>query len=428
MHLDPITNVDFLSADELENLQVELLKKHLHYIYLNSPFYKGKIPKESIERISQVSDISRFIRTSKKDLAEYNSEFLCVPPQEVVEYVTTSGTTGKPVTIALGKRDLERLAYNEARSLEIAGFKVDDIVQITTTLDKGFMAGMAYYLGLTKIGAAVMRAGHGTPEFHWEMIRQIKPTALIAVPSFLQKLGAHTRDVPHQVTKALCIGEPLRNADFSDNQLLKNITNHWNLDLRSTYASTEMATAFTECKAKNGGHLLPELIILEILDQNGNEVADGEIGEVTVTPLGIEAMPLLRFQTGDLARKHSKACACGRNTPRLGPIEGRLDQMIKLKGTTLFPSQIEDILHDHASASPYLIEIGADINGLDTVSIILPETCPESDCNSLLVSLQARLRVKPMLKKSSVSNIQALLFRDESRKPKRIIDTRNAQN
>lgn len=427
MYIEPITNVDFLPADELENLQVELLKKHLHYIHVHSPFYRGKISKEAIEGISRVSDLSKFIRTSKKALAEFNADFLCIPRQEVVEYVTTSGTTGKPVTIALSKSDLERLAYNEARSLAIANFEVDDIVQITTTLDKGFMAGMAYYLGLTKIGAAVMRAGHGTPEFHWEMIRQIKPTALIAVPSFLQKLGTHTRAVPHQITKALCIGEPLRNADFSDNQLLKNISNHWTLELRSTYASTEMATAFTECKEKKGGHLLPELIILEILDQNGNEVADGEIGEVTVTPLGIEAMPLLRFQTGDLARKHSKACACGRNTPRLGPVEGRLAQMIKLKGTTLFPNQIEEILHDHASASPYLIEISADTNGLDTVSIILPDTCPEDDCNSLLLSLQARLRVKPTLKKSSVSDIQALLFRDESRKPKKIIDTRNAQ-
>jgi phenylacetate-CoA ligase len=419
-------SIDYLPTYELENLQVELLKKHLRYTLANSPFYKDKFSEDDINAISKLSDLSKFIRTSKKDLAEFNSAFLSVTQREVVEYVTTSGTTGKPVSIALSKNDLERLAYNEARSLEIADFTPEDTVQITTTLDKCFMAGMAYYLGLTKIGAAVLRAGQGTPEFHWEMIKQINPTALIAVPSFLQKLGANSRSIPHQITKALCIGEPLRYADFSDNQLTKNIAEYWNLDLRSTYASTEMATAFTECQEKKGGHLLPELIILEILDENGNEVADGEIGEVTVTPLGIEAMPLVRFQTGDLARKHSEICACGRNTPRLGPIEGRLSQMIKLKGTTIYPTQIEEVLHLHPSASPYLIEIDQDENGLDSVSIILPDSCTMEDSATLIISLQAKLRVKPTLKKSSISAIQKLLFRENSRKPKKIIDNRNA--
>ncbi|WP_439487922.1 phenylacetate--CoA ligase family protein [Algoriphagus sp.] len=424
-----LTNIpDFLPLAEIEKLQVALLKKQLRYIQANSTFYKGKFSIEEIEGISRISDLSGFLRTSKKNLAERTPEFLCVPKRELVEYVTTSGTTGKPVTIALSGKDLKRLAYNEARSLSIAGFTADDIVQITTTLDKGFMAGMAYYMGLTELGAAVLRAGQGSPEFHWEMIKQIQPTALIAVPSFLQKLGSSPSAFPHQIKKALCIGEPVRNQDFSDNQLSKNIAKYWDLDLRSTYASTEMATAFTECSEKNGGHLLPELIILEILDEHGNEVADGELGEVTVTPLGVEAMPLLRFRTGDLARKYSSPCACGRNTPRLGPIEGRLAQMIKLKGTAIFPSQIEDILHSFPTANPYLIRLESDENGMDAVSIELPETCNHEDMESLLVNLQARLRVKPTLKRSSVSEIQKALFRGESRKPKKIIDTRNGEN
>ncbi|MCE7056478.1 AMP-binding protein [Algoriphagus sp. AGSA1] len=424
-----LTNVpDFLPLAEIENLQVALLKKQLRYIQANSRFYKGKFSIGEIEGISTVSDLSSFIRTSKKDLAEFNPDFLSISQREVVEYVTTSGTTGKPVTIALSKANLKRLAYNEARSLSIAGFTADDIVQITTTLDKGFMAGMAYYMGLTELGAAVLRAGQGSPEFHCEMIKQIQPTALVAVPSFLQKLGLSASSFTHQIKKALCIGEPLRNKDFSDNQLSINIAKCWDLDLRSTYASTEMATAFTECSEKKGGHLLPELIILEILDEHGNEVADGELGEVTVTPLGVEAMPLLRFRTGDLARKYSSPCACGRNTPRLGPIEGRLAQMIKLKGTAIFPGQIEDVLHSFPTANPYLIRLESDDNGMDAVTIELPETCTHQDMDTLLVNLQARLRVKPTLKRSSISEIQRILFRGESRKPKKIIDTRNAEN
>lgn len=425
MKFDSKSNVDFLTPPQRESLQLELLKKQLHYTLLNSPFYKDKFTHHDIESISRLSDYSTFIKTSKKELAENNVEFLSISQREVVEYVTTSGTTGKPVKIALSRNDQERLGYNEARSLSIAGFSAEDLVQITTTLDKGFMAGMAYYLGLSKIGSAIFRAGQGTPEFHWGMIRQINPTALIAVPSFLEKLGSHASRSPHRISKALCIGDPLRNADFSPNSLSNNIAKDWNLDLRSTYASTEMATAFTECEAKQGGHLLPELIILEILDKQGNEVADGEIGEITVTPLGIEAMPLVRFQTGDLARKHSKPCSCGRNTPRLGPIEGRLAQMIKWKGTTLYPTQLEQVLYRFPSANPYVIELDLDVSGLDSVCIILPESCPDQEVETLLLELQAQLRVKPLIKKSTISAIQNLLFRENSRKPKKVIDYRN---
>src|SRR5690606_15612357 len=127
--------------------------------------------------------------------------------------------------------------------------------------------------------------------------------------------------------------------------------------LYSTYASSEMATAFTECEAKKGGHVHPELIITEILDDEGQPVVPGEVGELTVTTLGVEAMPLIRFRTGDICRKHEEKCSCGRNTYRLGPIVGRKNQMIKYKGTTLYPPVLCDVMDSIPEITGYLIEV-----------------------------------------------------------------------
>src|SRR5690606_19411214 len=140
---------------------------------------------------------------------------------------------------------------------------------------------------------------------------------IVAVPSFLVKLieFAEANGIDYRnssVKKAICIGEPLRKEDFALNTLGKMIADKWPIDLHTTYASTEMSTAFTECEHGVGGHHHPELIVVELLDENNQPVPDGEMGEVTITTLGVEGMPLIRFKTGDLCKAHREPCACGR--------------------------------------------------------------------------------------------------------------------
>src|SRR5690606_21673630 len=165
-----------------------------------------------------------------------------------------------------------------------AGVSPQDILQLTTTIDRRFMAGLAYFLGARKLGAGIVRVGPGLPELQWDSILKFKPTYLIAVPSFLLKLiayaEAHQIDYRAQGIKGIiCIGEAIRIPDFSLNTLGQNIANKWeDVNLYTTYASTEMSTAFTECEAKQGGHHLPELIIAEILDKENNSVAAGQQG------------------------------------------------------------------------------------------------------------------------------------------------------
>lgn len=366
----------------------------------------------------------------KSDIQERNWEFLCVPAKDVKEYTATSGTLGKPVTVALTANDLDRLAYNEHQSFLCADGKPDDIYQLMLTLDRQFMAGIAYYQGIRKLGAALVRTGPGLPPMQWDTIMRLQSNTIVAVPSFILGLiewaKEHQIDLKHTpVKKAVCIGESLHNADFELNALGEKITDAWPIKLYSTYASTEMQTAFTECSAGMGGHHQPDLVILEILDEQDNPLPAGQYGEVTITTLGVEGMPLLRYRTGDICAYYDTVCSCGRKSKRLTPVLGRRQQMIKYKGTTLYPPAIFDILNNVPFIKEYVVEAYNNGLGTDELRIHVHTLLPVDDCElKLKPILQSRLRVVPQLQFHSGADIQKMQFPPGSRKQLRFIDNR----
>lgn len=400
-------------------------------IYLNtfSPFYKKLFAQHNIN-VNHPIELNLLPTTSKEDLQQYNDDFLCVPKEKVIEYASTSGTLGKPVTIALTNNDLDRLAINEYSSFVCADGSSEDIYQLMLTLDRQFMAGIAYYSGLRKLGAGIIRLGPGVPSLQWETIQRLRPTAIVAVPSFILKLIKFAKENnidlnTSSVKKAICIGENIRNPDFSLNILGKKITGDWNLQLYSTYASTEMQTAFTECGAGRGGHLQPDLLIMELLDENGQPVAAGEAGEVTITTLGVEGMPLLRYKTGDMAMFFDEPCACGRKSPRLSPLIGRKKQMIKFKGTTLYPPALFDLLNEMEDILDFIVEVYPNEIGLDEVLLhLLPASRTEACDHRIRANLQARLRVSPAIIYTDAATLQKMHFPESARKEVKFIDRR----
>jgi phenylacetate-CoA ligase len=292
------------------------------------------------------------------------------------------------------------------------------------------MAGMAYYSGIRKIGAGIIRLGPGVPSLQWDTILRLQPTAIVAVPSFIVKLiqfaKEHHIDINKtSVKKAICIGENIRNTDFSLNILGKKITEAWNIQLYSTYASTEMQTAFTECRESKGGHSQPELIILEILNEQDEPVAAGEAGEVTITTLGVEGMPLLRYKTGDICMHIDEPCKCGRTSTRLSPIVGRKKQMIKYKGTTLYPPALFDILNEMENVLDYVAEVYSNEMGTDEVLLhIYPASYSEECDRQIRANLQARLRVSPHVTYISPEAIQKIQMPEAGRKLIKFIDRR----
>ncbi len=363
-------------------------------------------------------------------MQENNDDFLCVPLSEVKEYTATSGTLGRPVMIALTESDLQRLAYNEKQSFLIADGCPEDIYQLMLTLDRQFMAGIAYYSGIRELGASLIRTGPGLPTMQWDVMQRYQTTSLVAVPSFLIKLieyarnhGINLADTP--VKKAICIGESLRLSDLTLNTLGRTIADNWPIQLYNTYASTEMQTAFTECSAGMGGHEQPDLIITEILDDAGNPVPEGAYGEVTVTTLGITGMPLLRYRTGDIAAIYQSRCVCGRQSKRLGPILGRKQQMIKYKGTTLYPPAVFDILNNIPQIREYVVEVFSGTLDTDELKLHIYTDLTVDECERIIKPLlQSRLRVVPLLHFHSGTEIRKMQFPPESRKQVRFIDNR----
>lgn len=418
-----------MATENIVNNQSEKLQELLQYISEKSSFYQRVFNEQEldIKSIKTPADLTQLPFTTKDDLAKYNDDFLCVPKSKITDFVTTSGTMSDPVAFYLTDADVERLATNEAESFRCAGGSKNDIYQLMTTIDKRFMAGLAYWMGARKMGAGMIRVGPGAPFLQWESIQRFSPTVLIAIPSFIPRLldYAELNGIDYKssgVKSIICIGEPIRNADFTLNELGKRITSQWDVKLYSTYASTEMGAAFTECHIGNGGHLNPDLLILEVVDENGIAVQEGGLGEVVVTTLGVEGMPLLRYKTGDLCHVYYSACACGRESTRLGPVVGRKQQMIKFKGTTIFPPALFDVLDMVKEIELYQVIVSKNEYGNDEITILLPMQLQTAIFKEMLHSLfKSKLRVSPAMKFVTAEELTFRIYKQEKRKPEKLI-------
>ena len=428
-------DIEFESIESIKAFQEELLRKQMTYLAERSPYYKRLFAKANINvsTIQTIKDLQRLPFTEKADLQQYNDDFRCVSKEDIIDYITTSGTLGEPVIFGCTEADLQRLAYNEHKSFACAGLKKGDILQLMTTIDKRFMAGLAYWMGIRRMGASIIRVGNGIPELQWDTILRMHPTAIMCVPSFILRLidyaEQHNIDYRHSsIRKIIGIGEGLRDQQFHLNLLGQRIHDKWpEVELYATYSSTEMSATFSECEHACGGHVHPELIIVEIIGEDDQPVPDGQPGEIVITTLGVEGMPLLRFRTGDIAAKVVEPCACGRNSYRLTPLIGRKHNMIKLKGTTIYPPAINDVLDNTPFVGNYVVVVRTSEAGTDEVivRISLRDNINVDDAVKILKDrFRSRLRVAPIVEVLPADVIQQINFPAKSRKPVKFIDER----
>ena len=431
-------DIEFESVERIRAFQEEKLRTQIAYLAKHSPFYQRMFAEHNIDpsSIPTIEDLQHVPFTEKADLQKFNDDFRCVPKEDIIDYITTSGTLGDPVVFGCTEADLQRLAYNEHKSFACAGLHKGDILQLMTTIDKRFMAGLAYWMGIRDMGASIIRVGNGIPELQWDTIQRLHPTAIMCVPSFILRLveyaEQHNIDYRHSsIRKIIGIGEGLRDQHFQLNLLGQRIHEKWpEVELYATYSSTEMSATFSECEHGCGGHVHPELIIVEIIGEDDKPVADGQPGEVVVTTLGVEGMPLLRFRTGDIAAKVVEPCACGRNSYRLTPLIGRKHNMIKLKGTTIYPPAINDVLDNTPFVGNYVVVVRPSDTGTDEViaRISLRNTSlqPDEAIKQLKDHFRSRLRVAPEVEILPADVIQHINFPAQSRKPVKFIDERVA--
>ncbi len=396
-----------------------------------SPYYRralaGMLP--SIGRRLPLTALRDLPFTTKADLEAHNDAFLAVPRSLVRDIVQSSGTTGQPTRVMYTAQDLQRLAYNEAVCFKGCGMGRGDRVLLTCTMDRCFVAGYAYCLGAQAVGAASVRSGLNLVEGHASVLALMRPTFLVGVPGFLRKLGRYLHESarpPQGVKGLICIGEPLRDAALKPTALTQELERLWQAPAFSTYSSSEMVTSFCECSCQCGGHAAPDLGLLEIVDEAGQPLPPGETGEIVVTPLGVEGMPLVRFRTGDVGYFLDQPCACGRQTPRLSPILGRRSQMLKVRGTTLYPAMVFELLNDIPEVGEYYLEVDNQPDEqADRLEVHLALNRETPDLKQKIENLlQSRLRVRPEVHVDSEAEIQRRVYLPQSRKPVRFFDRR----
>lgn len=365
--------------------------------------------------------------TSRSDLNDRSHLFQAVADDKIRDLSLTSGTTGNPVRIPYTRNDLHRLAYNEAMAFHGAGVKRGDIYLVGVTIDRCFIAGLAYYSGLVELGATAVRSGPGQPARQWEFIEQLGPRGIIGVPSFLLQIGKwakeHGKNPAESTIKSLItIGEPIRRPNFDLTPLGHDLQEIWQTPIHASYGATELETGISECTMQRGGHIHPELMIAEVIDEQGKPVPPGKSGELVVTPLGVEGFPLVRFRTGDITRITTNPCDCGWTTPRIGPIEGRLAQRLKVKGTTIYPDTIFQVLQEIAGLGPAYLEVTASYDLSDEIKVVVAEESAIS-VKEITNLLQARLRVRPEVEKQPEKAITTKMT--TGHKVKRFFDKRN---
>jgi len=345
--------LETLAQAGLHNLQVKKLKAMVERAK-QSPFYQTALHQIKTDEITNISDIRKLPFTTKQQLREaYPYGFLSVPQQKVVRLHSSSGTTGNPTVIYHTQNDLNQWANLMARSLFCAGVRDTDVFQNICGYGL-FTGGLGFQYGIEKLGALSIPAGAGNSLRQIKLMRDFGTTAVHAIPSYL----GHLYDCfvengldPRRDTKLkrFVIGaEPHTEAQR------KRIEAMFGVKAFNSFGLSEMngpGVAF-ECEFQNGLHIWEDAFIVEIVDPVTLEpLPDGEVGELVMTSLDREAMPLIRYRTRDLTRFLPGDCACGRTHRRLDRISGRSDDMFIIKGCNVFPMQIEGVLLKFAEVS-----------------------------------------------------------------------------
>lgn len=353
---------ELMSRQEIEELQLKRLQETVRHC-MNSPFYKKRFEEEGLtpDDIKSLDDLKKIPFTTKQDLRDtYPFGIASVPLEKCVRLHSSSGTTGNPTVILHTQRDLDEWANAVARCLHMVGLRPTDVFQNSSGYGM-FTGGLGFQYGAERLGMLTVPAAAGNTLRQLKFIKDFGTTALHAIPSYASRLYEVMVEQgidPRRDTKlkTLVIG-----AEPHSEEQRKRIENMLGVKAYNSFGMSEMCgpgVAF-ECKEQNGLHIWEDYYIVEIVNPNTLEpVPEGEVGELVLTTINREAMPLLRYRTRDLTRILPGECPCGRHHKRLDRMQGRSDDMIILKGVNIFPIQIEKILLQFKELSTdYLITL-----------------------------------------------------------------------
>lgn len=385
-----------MSQDKKEELQLKRLQKVVKRAYDNVPFYRKRFDDKGIkpEDIKTLKDIEKLPLTTKDDLREaYPFKMFAVPRKEIVEIHTSSGTTGKPTVSGYTKKDLEIWSEVMARGLTMFGADEDDIIQNTHGYGL-FTGGFGVHYGAQNIDATVIPISTGQTKRQIEIMKDFGATIVIFTPSYglylaevAEEEGLDTADLN---LKAVGFG-----AEMWTKQMRQEIEKRFNAPAYNIYGLTEIMGpgVALECPEQDGLHVMEDHFYPEIIDSQTLEtLSEGEKGELVLTTLTRDGMPIIRFRTKDITSLKKGTCGCGRTLIKMNRITGRTDDMLKIKGVSVFPSQIEKALLEMDGIEPHYQIIVSRPHLLDVMEVQV-EASPElfSDEIKELVGIKKKI-------------------------------------
>lgn len=363
-----------LSREELRNLQTERLRALVSYAYEKVPFYKEKMDTLDVkpEDIRDISDIQKLPFTLKGDLvANYPLKLLAVPVEEVVRVHSSSGTTGKSILSPYTRRDIELWTTVMTRCLWWAGVRKHDVVQIAYGYGL-FTGGLGFHQAGERLGAMVIPTSSGNTRRQLQLMQDLGTTVLCCTPSYAIYLAEVGREAGVDFER-LPLRVGILGAEPWSEEMRREIEDALGIDALNIYGLSEIIGpgVASECLYKEGMHINEDFFYPEIIDPvTGEQLPEGVTGELVLTTLTKEAMPLIRYRTGDICAIDREPCKCGRTFARLSRIRGRVDDMIIVRGVNVFPSQIESVLMSVEGVAPhYEIIVDREKGKLDTLEV-----------------------------------------------------------
>jgi phenylacetate-CoA ligase len=420
----------------LNDLQFRSLRERLAYVFEHSQFYRRRFRDADVDPrdIGSLKDfVEKIPFTTKDDLRMYNDDFLCVPKSQVVDVTATAGTTGTPIFVYRTRRDWEVYVESKMRSLVELGIKDSDVFQISTAFDQLYFGAIFFDYASKRLGITVLRMGPSNLRRQLEVMRRLETTVIYTTPGHMlllteeaERMGMNPQK-DFNLRMGMFVAQSLHTEDWQPNALNHRIREEWGIEVYSGYGSTEMMVGCWECKQHGGHHVEDDLLFVEIVDPaTGLPVPPGELGEIVFTHLSWEGMPLIRFRQGDISRLETQRCVCGKTAQRIMSVIGRVDDMMKIKGVSVYPAQIEEALSEVSGVTAYVIEAYTDRRGIDRIRIrVAFEGSKEMVFEEVEKAVRSRARITPdVLKPISREEALKILYSMGTRKPKTFWDKR----
>lgn len=408
---------------KISDIQIQQVNDRISALIEADSFYGKKLREAGVSSVSTPEDFEKLPFSEKKDLREaYPLGLMTAPEEQIVRIHSSSGTTGLPVIIPYTAKDVDDWGIMFKRCYETAGITNMDRIQITPGYGL-WTAGIGFQNGAEKLGAMVIPMGPGNTDKQLQMMQDMKSTVICATSSYALLLAEEIKK--RGIGDKICLRKGVIGSERWGEKMRESIKNQLGIELYDIYGLTEIygPGIGINCKYDTGMHYWDDYIYIEIIDPvTGKNVPDGEMGEIVITTLVKEGAPLIRYRTHDLSRIIPGECECGSKFPRIDVIMGRTDDMMKIKGVNVFPSQIEEVLSEFSEiSSEYQIRI-SHLDGKDTMRIYV-ETSGSVDFRDLSGRIAERVKSRigftPLVKVVEVG----VLPRSE-KKTKRVIDER----